>query len=60
MTKLKNLIEARSCSLTKLANDAKVSRQTLYNIQRGKTVSLTTLKLICRYFNVDYKNYLEE
>lgn len=61
--KLKNLIlENLEISLLRFSRESGVNRDTLYRIIKGNvkgTLSLLTIKKICKYFNVDFKNYLE-
>lgn len=57
--KLKTLIESYNGSLRKLSRECGISRPTLYNILGDKEVSYTTLKKVCKFFNVDFKNYLD-
>ena len=53
------LINTRSETLTVLSGKIGISRQTLQNILNNKVhPSLLTIKKICKYFNVDYKEYL--
>lgn len=53
------LINTRTETLTALSGKIGVSRQTLQNILNNKVQpSLLTIKKICTYFNVDYKEYL--
>lgn len=57
--KLKDLINERMETLAKLSEKSGVTRQTLDNIMKGKgTPSLLTVKKICAYFGVDYKDYI--
>lgn len=60
--KLKDLILDRSMvSMEQLSKNIGISRQTIYNIIDGKDnykTSLLTIKKICKYFNVDYKDYI--
>ena len=60
MNKLQELIENnRTTSYEKLAQAIGVSRQTLYDIKNGKgTPYILTVKKICKYFGVDYKEYI--
>lgn len=60
MNKLQELIENnRTTSYEELAQAIGVSRQTLYNIVNGKgTPYIYTVKTICKYFGVDYKDYI--
>lgn len=56
---LKDLIEMRTIPLRQFEKEIGVSRQTISNIMTGKTAaSFLTVKKICNYFNVDYKEYL--
>lgn len=53
------LINTRNETLTTLSGKIGISRQTLQNILNNKVQpSLLTIKKICKYFNVDYKEYL--
>ena len=46
-------------SLRQFEKEAGVTRQTVYNIQNGKgNPTLLTVKKICAYFGVDYKDYI--
>ena len=58
--KLKDLIEDRlMVSVRQFAKECGVSRQTIINIMNGKTTpSLLTAKKICKYFSVNYKDYI--
>lgn len=60
--KLKDLIfEKMTISVNKLAKEIGVSRPTICNILNGKgKPSLPTIKRICKYFNVDWHDYLED
>lgn len=61
MKKIKDLLETREISLSKLANEIGTTRQTLNNISSGKSkASILTIKKICAYYDVDYKDYIEE
>lgn len=57
---LKDLINDRlMISLRQFAKECGVTRQTIYNILNGKyPPSLLTVKKICAYFGVDYKDYM--
>lgn len=55
---LKDLINSRTESLAAVAEKSGVTRQTLQNILNGKKPSLLTVKKICNYFKVDYKDYI--
>lgn len=52
-----DLINSRTESLAAVAEKSGVSRQTLQNILNGKKPSLLTVKKICNYFKVDYKDF---
>lgn len=57
--KLKDLLNDRTETLAKLSEGIGVSRQTLQNCLNGKgKPSLLTVKKICAYFGVDYKDYI--
>lgn len=60
MNKLKDLINDRlMISLRQFEKECGVTRQTVYNILNGKgKPSLLTVKKICAYFGVDYKDYI--
>lgn len=58
--KLKDLINERVETLEQLSEKIGVTRQTLQNVLNGKNPSLLTVKKICAYFGVDYKDYLED
>jgi DNA-binding XRE family transcriptional regulator len=46
-------------SLRQFEKEAGITRQTVYNIQNGKgNPTLLTVKKICAYFGVDYKDYI--
>lgn len=53
---LNNLEETQ----TEFCKKLKISRQTLYNIINKEDYSLSflTIKKICKYFNVDYHDYI--
>lgn len=58
--KLKDLINDRlMISVRRFAQECGVSRQTIVNIMYGKgTPTVLTVKKVCAYFGVDYKDYL--
>ena len=59
MKNLKDLINTRTESLAAVAEKSGVTRQTLYTILQGKgKPSFLTVKKICAYFGVDYKDYI--
>ena len=62
MNKLKDLIADNSMiSLRQFAKEVGVTRRTLYSIINGEHKPyLLTVKKICAYFGVDYKDYIEE
>lgn len=61
MKNIKDLINKRIEPLSEVAEKTGVTRQTLNNIARGTVnPSLLTVKKICAYFDVDYKDYIEE
>lgn len=37
-----------------------VHRATIHNILAGKQVSLLTVKKVCRYYGVDWRDYVED
>lgn len=59
--KLKELIDEKCMvSTCELSRQTGVCRQTIGNIMNGKgKPSRVTVKKICRYFGVDFKDYLE-
>lgn len=60
MKKIKDLIlDKVETSLYKFCAEVKISRTTIYNILNDKnSPSLPTVKKICRYFNVDFRDYI--
>lgn len=60
MKDLKTLIKNHSdISISELAREIKVTRQTIYNVLNDKNIpTIPTIKSICKYFNVDYKDYV--
>lgn len=59
MKDIKELLNEREVSLTQLSKETGVTRQTLNNIVQGNNKpSLLTVKKICTYFDVDYKDYI--
>lgn len=59
MKNIKELLNEREISLAQLAKETGVTRQTLNNVVQGNNKpSLLTVKKICGYFNVDYKDYI--
>lgn len=58
--KLKDLIYERiETTVSAFARDVGLSRQTVINVLDGKNASLLTVKKICKYFGVDFKEYLD-
>lgn len=58
--KLKELINERlMISFRRFEKESGVSRQTIYNIMKGKTPSILTVKKICAYFKVDWRECIE-
>ena len=57
--KIQDLLQER-LGLTKseFCRKANISRPTLDTILRGEQVSLSTIKKICKYFGIDYRNYI--
>lgn len=57
---LKKLIEDNlMISYRRFAKEIGITRPTIYNIINGKTApAITTVKKICKYFNVNYKDYI--
>lgn len=62
--KLKDLILDRSMvSMEELSQNIGISRQTIYNIIDKKEKykpSLLTIKKICKYFNVEWRDFVDE
>jgi DNA-binding XRE family transcriptional regulator len=58
--KLKELIDERlDITVTDFARKIGVTRQTIHGILRGEgNPRLLTVKKICKYFGVDYKDYI--
>lgn len=58
---IKELIRTkRDVTVTQFCEEAKITRQTYYNIMGDKfTPSLLTIKKICKYLKVDAKDYLD-
>lgn len=61
MQKLKDLINDRlMISMRQFEKEAGVTRQTVYNLMHDKKKpSVLTVKKICDYFKVDFKDYIE-
>lgn len=58
MEKLKELLLEREETMNEISQKTGLSRQTICNIRNGKQPSFLTIKKICKYFNVDYKDYI--
>ncbi|MGN0805344.1 MAG: helix-turn-helix domain-containing protein [Candidatus Coproplasma sp.] len=60
MNKLKDLInDSLMISQRQFEKKTGISRQTIYNIMHDKgTPSVLTVKKICAFFGVDYKDYI--
>lgn len=58
--KIKDLIEDRlMISIRQFAKETGISRHTIAHILNGEgNPSLLTVKKICAYFGVDYKDYI--
>ena len=58
--KLKKLIYERiETSVSEFARKVGLSRQTVVNVLNGKKPSLLTTVKVCRYFGVNFENYLD-
>ena len=56
---IKDLINSLTISQRKFCKEAGIHRTTIYNIMHDiHTPSTLTIKIICDYFGVDYRNYL--
>lgn len=56
---LKDLINSLTISQRKFCKETGIDRTTIYNIMHDiHTPSNLTIKTICAYFGVDYRNYL--
>lgn len=61
MKKIEDLINQRIITKGQLCKEIGISRPTLDYILKGeKKSSLLTIKAICKYFNVDWKDYVED
>lgn len=59
MKQLKDLIDTRTVTYDVLSKKIGTTKQTLFNIKNDKgTPSMLTVKKICKYFKVNYKDYL--
>ena len=56
---IKDLINSLTISQRKFCKETGIDRNTIYNIMHDiHTPSTLTIKIICDYFGVDYRNYL--
>ena len=56
---IKDLINSLTISQRKFCKEVGIDRSTIYNIMHDvHTPSNLTIKIICDYFGVDYRNYL--
>ena len=56
---IKDLINSLTISQRKFCKEVGIDRSTIYNIMHDiHTPSTLTIKIICDYFGVDYRNYL--
>lgn len=59
MKQLKDLIDTRTVTYDVLSKKIGTTKQTLFNIKNNKgTPSMLTVKKICKYFKVNYKDYI--
>ena len=59
MKQLKDLIDTRTVTYDVLSKKIGTTKQTLFNIKNDKgTPSILTVKKICKYFKVNYKDYI--
>lgn len=59
MKQLKDLIDTRTVTYDVLSKKIGTTKQTLFNIKNDKgTPSMLTVKKICKYFKVNYKDYI--
>ena len=57
--KIKDLIYDRlETSVSSFCKAIGVSNVTIFKVLNGHEPSLSTIKRVCRYFNVDYKDYV--
>lgn len=59
MNKLAELVKGATVSISEISRGANISRQTIRKILRGEKVEFLSVKKICNYFSVDYKDYIE-
>lgn len=55
--KLKKLIKNSNKTISELARETGISRQTFYNLGKHET-KLIIVKKICKALNVNYKDYI--
>ena len=59
MKQLKDLIDTRTVTYDVLSKKIGTTKQTLFNVINNKgTPSMLTVKKICKYFKVNYKDYI--
>lgn len=59
MKQLKELIDTRTETFETLSKKIGTTKQTLFNVINNKgTPSILTVKKICKYFKVNYKDYI--
>lgn len=59
MHKLSNLIKERKEPIDRLSRNTGISKGTIKSLFTGqRQPSLLTIKKICAYFGVDYKDYI--
>ena len=59
MKQLKDLIDTRTDTFETLTKKIGPTKQTLLNVINNKgTPSMLTVKKICKYFKVNYKDYI--
>lgn len=56
--KLADLIINAPVSISEIAKKADVSRPTVYKAMKGEKVTILSIKKLCAYFKVDFKDYL--
>lgn len=55
------ILDRLEVSVSQFGRECGVNRTTIYNIMHDKCtskLSLLTIKKICKYFNVDYKDFI--
>ena len=59
MKQLKDLIDTRTETFDTLSRKIGTTKQTLFNVINNKgTPSILKVKKICKYFKVNYKDYI--